>query len=196
MRFLLIILTLCGLGAVGWFAVMNGTQHRNALGADQVQALVKEQATAAISGASDADVDVRVDGRNVTLRGRVTSEDERQTVIDAARSVGLIGRLSDDLKVLTVAAPFTFSAAKSADGALSLKGHVPSRAIEDELLAQARVLAQGAPVSADLVMASGVPDGDWVQMTSAGLTALAKLNSGQLDVSDTVVFLRARFESS
>lgn len=189
MRFLLILVLLAALGGVAWHAVSVGTDTPRAFGAPQVQNIVDQGVKAAIADPAQDAVSVQTDGRNVTLSGRVSSEAARDAILAKASQAYLLGRLTDEMEILSVAAPYTFTAIKSADGGIALTGYAPQSDIQEALLAQAQAASNGAQVSADLTLASGAPEGDWAAMSSTGLEALAKMTSGELRISDNVVFL-------
>lgn len=189
MRFLLILLCLAGLAGTALHAVTMGTGVDRFAGAPQIEARVDARMTEVVTPLAPRPLDVSTDGRNVRLRGAVETDAERQAILAAARDVPLLGRLTDDLTVLPTAAPFTFTAEKTADGSLALTGHVPDRATEDALLAQARTIAGTGTVSADLTIAAGAPKGDWANVAKSGLDALGLLNVGTLALSDETVLL-------
>lgn len=189
MRFLLTLGLFVALVVLAWHAAFVGTDQSRILGAPQIETIVDAEVKAALDGPDFDRVTVKTDGRNVTLSGRITSEKMRKDILAAASEARLLGQLSDEMQVLTTAAPFTFMASKNRDGAIALKGYIPGRKVEDALLAEARTIAGGAPVSADLTLAAGAPDGDWQGMATSGLLALSKMTTGTLEMSDQTVLL-------
>ena len=189
MRFLLIALCLALLVAAGWHATQVGTQRSGLRGAPQIQALVDRRVTDAIAGLAEAEISVRTDGRTVAVEGQLASRDTRDAALGAARSIGLVARVRNRLTVLETVSPFTLSVEKAPDGALRLDGYVPSRRLEDRILADAKRLSVGGQVSSNLQMAAGAPEGDWAGMVGSGLLALSHLASGRLQIADDTVTL-------
>ena len=183
MRIVAILICLALLAGAAWHAAMRGTDQKWFLGAPQIQQIVDEGVRSSVVKFATHPIDIRTDGRNVRLAGPVNSEAERQKIVAATRSVRFLAELDDDLRVLPKAEPFLFQAVLQDDGSVVLTGNVPNRSIHETILAQARSVADGAVVSDRLVMAAGVPDGDWAGMSGAGIAALSYLREGQVQIS-------------
>lgn len=135
-----------------------------------------------------AEIDVDTDGRHVTLRGVAADEAEKAAIIEHAENVwGGLGPI-DEIALLDVVKPYELSIVKGDDGHMVLSGVVPSEAARETLLARAEEVF-GDDVESDLVLAAGVPEGEWVGAVSKGMTGLAALDHGRLDVSDSAVAL-------
>ena len=184
MRFVLILLTLGLLAALAWFVAMRGLEAPYLRGAPQIEANLHAATGIAVGPLAGGQITVETDGQHVTLAGPVASDAERDQVLAAVEPTPLLRRLSDAMVVLPSARPFTFEATKRADGGIALSGHVPTRAAEEALLAQARTMAAGATVEAQLTLAAGAPEGDWQGLAGTGLSALALLEEGRFAVSD------------
>ena len=184
MRFVLILFSLGLLVALAWFVAMRGLEAPYLRGAPQVEANLDAASKAAVAPLGDGRVTVETDGQQVTLGGPVISEAARDEVLAAVRPTPLLRRVTDAMEVLPSVRPFTFQAEKRADGGIALSGYVPTRAAEETLLAQARALAAGATVEAQLVLAAGAPEGDWQGLAGAGLEALSHLDTGQFALAD------------
>ncbi|MEM1160069.1 MAG: hypothetical protein AAGJ28_03985, partial [Pseudomonadota bacterium] len=180
MRFFLIVLCLLAMIATGWHAIFKGTPYKNMRGAPQIEAMVRDGATALVDAAADAPVAVSASGRTVILTGLVHREEDRQAVIGASGQTYLATRIVDQLSLVEIANPFVLQAEKSADGSLKIYGHVPGETAEAAILAHAKTVGNAAAISADLQIAGGVPDGDWTRFVTSGLTGLSHLNQGQL----------------
>ncbi|MEM7056510.1 MAG: OmpA family protein [Pseudomonadota bacterium] len=189
MRFLLILVLLAALCGLAWHTVKLGTNNSKALGAPQIQAIVDTGVKSAIADPALDAVTVMTDGRNVTLTGEVSSQAVRDAILARASQVYLLGRLTDNIEILSVASPFTFSAVKADGGAIELSGYVPRADVRDAVFADAESAADGAKVAGNVVLASGVPEGDWAALPRTGLKALAKMTSGSLKIVDKAVTL-------
>ncbi|MEM7189766.1 MAG: hypothetical protein AAF439_09155, partial [Pseudomonadota bacterium] len=180
MRFFLIVMCLLAMIATAWHAVFKGTGASYLHGAPQIEAIVQNGAATAAADATNAPVSVAASGRTVILSGYVHSQADRDALLAAVSQTRLATQVIDETALVAIADPFVLKAEKLADGTLSLSGNVPGAEVENEILAQARTLGAGANVRADLEIAGGVPDGDWVGFVTAGLAGLSHLSSGTL----------------
>ena len=186
MRFFCIVLCFLALIALIGHALLQGTDLPFVRGAPQIQAQVARSAkTAAASLGTTIPIQLQIHGKTVIVRGPAQSEQQRDQILAAVRAVPLVARVHDGMTVLPLASPFRFRAEKSIDGAISLSGHVPNQATEERLVAAANAAGSGAPITVELELASGVPEGDWPEMVEAGLEALSHLETGVMDISDT-----------
>lgn len=86
--------------------------------------------------------------------------------------------VTDTVRYIPVATPYTLDATKDASGSIQLSGYTPSDQDRD-------ALAQATGVdTSQLVVARGAPEG-WAASTRAGLAALGKLTDGTLSLKDT-----------
>ena len=113
---------------------------------------------------NEAPIAIETDGRNVRIAGPVNSVEERQDILTAARRARLLVQLEDDLVVLPTADPYRLTARKDSNGSIAFAGNVPDAATHEVLLTHARSISKGAGVSDELIMAAGVPQGDWPGM--------------------------------
>ena len=182
MRFFLIVLVLLALFATGWHAALQGTDRPHLRGAPQIQRSIHDEARRIAAAAVGEPVEVRTSGRYVTLGGLVESAGTRDRLIRQIVALPLVAGVIDETTVLDRAEPFTLAITKAPDGALTLKGFVPNRRAEDQVLAEAR--ETGAQVAADLRLATGAPDGDWTGMIATGLRAVAGMDHGTASFTD------------
>lgn len=101
--------------------------------------------------------------------------------------------VSDGLTVkpapkLPAAKPYTFEAAKSADGGVVVNGFVPSKEAMTRVLNDANSKFDTV-INNRLKLASGVPNANWGDVITAKLTDLDQLDSGRLSIIDTRVRL-------
>ena len=185
MRFALILTLLAGWAVTGWHAVNVGTDHKMLLGAPQVEKIIHQARTSAEELREQFSFEVDTDGRNVRLSGPVNSAEERDSILAAAGQTRLLVGLEDGLAVLPTADPYLLTARKDSDGSIALSGNVPDRATREVLLAHARSVSKGAGVSDRLIMAAGVPQGDWAGMADTAMTVLSELREGEVSFEDT-----------
>jgi len=79
--------------------------------------------------------------------------------------------------------PFTFAVNK-ASGTWQVEGYAPDEATRGQLLAKIQAAAGDNEVKADILLADGMPSSDWPANTEAAIEALAKLETGELAISD------------
>lgn len=185
MRYVGILVCVCALIATAWHAAMRGTDQAAMLGAPQIQAIVDGDIREAVVPLASHPIVIKTDGRNSRLSGPVNSEDEHQQILAAARKARLLVTLTDDLVVLPTAQPYLFGVLKDPDGGIVLSGNVPTDQVREALLAQARSQSGGGTVSDRLVMAAGVPKGDWTGMATTALRAISELREGGVQISGT-----------
>ncbi len=71
----------------------------------------------------------------------------------------------------------------SVDAPVILNGYVPDRDVREEIVAHAESLFQQRVVDR-MVIATGVPEGDWADAVKSSLTTLASLETGRAKASD------------
>lgn len=185
MRFLLISILLVGWAVIGWHAVNVGTDHARMLGAPQIEKSIDADARSAVLKHASHPITVETDGRNVRLSGIVNSEAEQDAIVAAVRQTNLLVQLDDDLMVLPTADPYLLTAEKDREGRIHLSGNVPDASTREKLLSRARAMSEGAIVSDKLVLAAGVPQGDWAGMADVGMTVLSELREGSVAFEKT-----------
>lgn len=185
MRFVLILMFLVGWAVTGWHAVNVGTDHKMLLGAPQIEKTIDSNVRSAVLRYANHPIKIVTDGRMVRLSGPVNSEAERQDILTAVGQTRLLVDLDDNLVVLPTADPYRLTVEKARDGSIVLTGNVPDAATREALLARARGISDGAVVSDRLVIATGVPPGDWPGMARAGVTVLTNMSDGQVAFEGT-----------
>jgi OOP family OmpA-OmpF porin len=157
-----------GVGALGWWAKGHHAQR--------MQGFVSGQAAQAMAGSVHG-ATTTVSGRDIHLSGIADGPEERLALLAALDKVPGRRVVTDDLRVLETAAPFTLNVVKDAGG-LVAQGFVPTEALRG-LLGTGLLETQAA----DLTLAAGAPAG-WVDLATKGIAALAPLNKGALAMSD------------
>lgn len=180
MRILGILLCLAALGMAGYSAFTYK--------APQIQADIEKRMTTALSILEADDVEVSVDGRHVTLEGRVADDEQRQNVLRVATAVpGVIGPV-DALDQLALASPYSFDAQKDEDGNIVIEGHAPTDEAKAAIEASARALF-GNDVAVAIELAGGVPSAEWQDVVTSAMDALATTRQGSLRISDRDILL-------
>ncbi len=80
--------------------------------------------------------------------------------------------------------PYTFSVVKDRRSGLFLKGFAPDEAARAALIDAGKAVGDGRPVIADIEIADGVPDDDWLSMVQAGISAMQDMQPGRLEIVD------------
>ncbi|MBY8975240.1 OmpA family protein [Rhodobacteraceae bacterium NNCM2] len=176
MRALLVTAVLGILVIGGWSAVT--------FKAPRIEADIASRANAATAPVSKHGVEVDARGRHVNLKGIADHEAERDALIAAAGEVrGVVG-VVDRLEVLETASPYVIEAELEADGTYTLSGSVPDVAMRDAVMARSRDLAPGGAATGNLILATGMPEGDWTGMVETGLRAVGVLEKGSMRLVD------------
>ena len=158
-----------GVGALGWWAKGHD--------AERMQNQITETAAQAVAGSVHG-VTATVSGRDIHLSGTADGPEEKAALLAALDAVAGRRVVTDDLRVLEKAAPFTLDVVK--DGTLAAKGFVPTEAARGLLGTGDAMLGLQA---ANLTLAAGAPEG-WADLASKGIMALAPLTKGTLSLSD------------
>ena len=185
MRFLLISILLFGWSLIGWHAINVGTDHKMMLGAPQIEEIIDAGARSAVLRHANHPIEVETDGRNIHLSGLVNSKAEQEAIVAAVQQTRLLIQLDDDLVVLPEADPYRLIAEKDREGRIYLSGNVPDASTRERLLSRARSMSEGATVSDKLVLAAGVPQGDWTGMADVGMIVLSELREGSVAFEET-----------
>ncbi|MEM8792439.1 MAG: OmpA family protein [Pseudomonadota bacterium] len=176
MRALIIVIVLAAAAYGGWLAI----EQRAA----RIEADIDTRVRQAVLPIAKHAVEIETSGRHVTITGIADTAEERQRLLDAARAVDGQVEVTDALRVLETVQPYTLRAWRAPDGRISITGLVPSREVEETLIAAAGDAAEGAGVEANLTLAAGMPDADWIGMVEAGLVAMSTLEDGSIRLSD------------
>ena len=197
---LLVLIALVGLGIVGWWGAVQLPGETERMQTDLQIAAQDELNRAGLTWAT-----VTMDGQHATITG-TQAEDERvaeayRTVLTSSGNGGLVyggvTRITTVVDAPAVVSPFTWSAEKSAEGGLSLSGHVPSEEIRADLLARAATLVGGVSPPIDtMVIASGAPTGGWQTTAEFALMQLDALDAGRVSMRDTQLTVRGAAEDA
>lgn len=195
MQYLLILICMALFALIGWHATMVGTDREQALGAPQIEMIVDAGARDVITGYAKHPMTVITSGRNVTVTGTLDNETDLDEMLDALRDVYLLVRVDADVNVLPSVDAYTLAIEKRAVGEIDVVGFAPSEAEKARISGVVQAMRADAPVSVNLTVAAGAPDGDWTGMVVSGLEALGHLDRGSLRVSGPQATLSGTSES-
>ncbi|MDJ0514259.1 MAG: OmpA family protein [Methyloceanibacter sp.] len=153
-----------------------GSKHH----AKWIEQAVADGASGAVAGSVHG-LQTSVKGRDIEVSGLADSAAERDRILETLDIVEGRRVVRGRIKVLESVSPYTFSAEKT-DSGITISGHVPT---EEARAGIAVVLDSDASA---LKLASGSPGG-WTIVAQDGLSALAKLNSGKLTMTDKTLVL-------
>lgn len=180
MRVFGVVVCLMALALTGYSAIVYK--------APKIQADIRARTEERLANATTAPIDIIVDGRQVTLRGTVGDDGDKEKLLDLAGEVwGGLGPV-DELERLTVIAPYRFEATKDKSGRTVIEGFAPDAARRDLMVADARAIF-GSNTEIWIELAAGVPDGDWRSLAGLGMDALATLDHGKIVITDKDVSL-------
>ena len=186
MRIFGILLCLAALGLTGYSALTYK--------APGIEADIRGRAAQALSPLVADDVAVRVNGRHVTLDGRVADSEQRLAVLTAAAAVpGALGPI-DNLEMAAVASPYRFSAVMDENGNIVVEGHAPTADVKTSIETDTKALF-GDEASLRIDVSEGAPSGDWHSAAMTGLDALATMRRGKLSITDGNVVLEGEVAS-
>ncbi|MGD9196349.1 MAG: OmpA family protein [Methyloceanibacter sp.] len=160
------VIALCGYGA----------KHH----ARHMEQIVADGASGAVA-ASVHGLKTTVGGRDIEVSGLADSAAERDRILETLDTVEGRRVVRDRMIVLASASPYTFSAEKT-DKGVTVSGYMPTDIAREGI---AVILDRDVP---ELELASGAPGG-WTIVAQDGLSALGKLNNGQLSMSDTTLLI-------
>ncbi len=175
MRSFGVIVCLAALALTGYSAIVYQ--------APKIQADIQARTEQALARLTTAPVDIIVDGRNVTLRGTVRDDQERESLLQVAGEVwGGLGPV-DGFERLTIMAPYRFTAMKDQNGKAVVEGFAPTVELRDQMSADAEAIF-GDDTNVRIDLAAGAPEGDWRGIAGLGMDALAALERGKLIIAD------------
>ncbi len=122
-------------------------------------------------------VSIAVKGREITATGRVETEDEARQIEARLAALEGVETVVGNWTILPNAAPFTLDLVKS-DTGYQAAGFVPNTALKQEISQFFELEVT------DLIVAAGVPDGDWVSVARTMAQELVAVNSGHILISD------------
>lgn len=185
-------LALLALPFTMWWGIYQSPQS-----AVNLEARLEARAKAALARDGFAWADVKMDGQRALLTGAAPSAD---AVIDAAatirRSSGPGGLVFGGVTIVENRAdaappisPYVWRAEKTEDGRFVLEGYVPAKAIRLRLVEEARLVGRTA-VDDRMQLAPGAPAGNFQGIARLAINQLAKLETGEVTISDYRVTLR------
>lgn len=179
---------LIGLAAVAMLGLTALLVHQ-----DKITARLTEDSIRALREAQISDVDVSFLAEGA-LRDRVArlSGDLPQAVLDRAKTVveAVPGVASAAiLPTKAVEQKPYYWVAKYESGALTLDGTVPDKATRERLIARARTLFPGKTINDITKLREKPPSDNWTNAAERSLDALAKLDNGYAELSDTIATL-------
>lgn len=150
--------------------------------APSIEARLAAQSAAIVEGAVHG-VTAQVDGRDITLSGIMDGTDERGRIMSTLDGLPSARVINDQSLVLPTIYPYDITAKRTVDG-VQWKGHIPTET------ARSRIGALiGTDAAAQLTLAAGAPDADWVDLIEQGHAALLPLRSGTFTLSDRTAVL-------
>ena len=175
MRIFGIMVCLVALGLTGYAALT--------IKAPQIEAEIEGRSERALAALVGDEVDIRADGRHVTISGRVADNEQRLRILSIAATVpGALGPI-DALDTAEIVAPYRFDAAKDEDGSVRVEGFAPTVAMKTAIEQEARdIFGDAAEIKIDV--AAGVPEGNWKAAASSAMDALATMRQGRLSFVD------------
>lgn len=137
-------------------------------------------------------IQVDMSGNVATLTGDAASDAAKLDAVEVAKNTecssckrkwannGRWHAVRDkmSLKSLAVQTPYTFNAEKDLDGAVTVSGYVPSEAAKEDILRKANRIFNTKPIDRKIIVASGAPDGKFLDVTEGYMNSLAKLDKG------------------
>lgn len=174
------LVLITGVGGLGYIGATQNAVHIQSAIATDAQAM---------ADSSRHSMQTQVTGRDVFVTGLVTDQTELAVFqvmfnsLDGVRVVDVSG-----VETLPVADPYFIKVTRQVDGSIIISGVIPSNADRDVLVEKSDGLLDD--LVADLTLAAGVPDADWVDDAALGLTALGVLDYGQMTLSDRTLMLQ------
>jgi len=172
--------TLIGLGVLAFGLVILGLWGRGDHAVD-IETDITAKANEIIG--TGRDIDLHVSGRDITVNGFANSDAEKKALVKQLNQAS--GRRvvnADALEALQTVSPYVFNGTKSEVG-VSVTGNTPTRAQRAEF---AGTFDTDETV---FTMASGMPNAQWPEFVSTGVTALSAFENGSLSITDTTMKL-------
>ncbi len=190
--YLLGLAAMISLPFLAWWGVTHSPQ-----GAAPLEAALQVKAEAALAAAGIDWAQVNMDGQRAILSGPAPSEDAvaaaAEVVLTSAGPGGLVfggvTQVESQADDAPPVAPYVWRAIKTDTGALVLAGHVPTRAARSALLAEAARLGGTMPDD-QMVLAAGVPAGNWQGIALFAISQLDEIDTGEARLTDTALSLR------
>ncbi|MFN4024151.1 MAG: hypothetical protein ACK4MQ_04915 [Hyphomonas sp.] len=185
-------LALLALPFIMWWGIYQSTQS-----AVNLEARLEAHAKAALAKDGFDWADVKMDGQRALLTGAAPSAD---AVIDAAAAVrrsswpgglvfGGVTIVENRADAAPPISPYVWRATKTEEGRFILEGYVPAKATRLRLVEEARLAGRSA-VDDQMKLAPGAPAGNFQGIARLAINQLAKLETGEVTISDYRVTLR------
>ncbi len=189
---IVLISSLIGLALTGWWTIYAAPNS-----AENIQNILQLQAENVLSEDGHDWAAVTMEGQHARVSGQspnIEAVDELIASFSGGRLfLGPITRITSDIASAPPISPYVFEG-EDKKGKLILRGHVPSRAIKDEILKEAEALYPGN-VDDQLAIGTGQPLGPWKEAASASLQVLAGMSDGQFKLVDSDIFLSGQSET-
>lgn len=190
--YLLALIALGGLAALGWWGINLSPQ-----GAQPLQSTLQTETQAALKTAGIEWASVEMQGQRAIITGEAPSQDALREAADIIlTSTGKGGLIFGGVTVIESRAtmappvsPFVWIATKTEDERIILSGYVPGTAIRQAILADAEKIAPGR-VEDRMSLATGAGEGNWQGVARLGLEQLGLLDGGEARLTDYVLSVR------
>jgi hypothetical protein len=190
--YLMAFVSLLTLPFILWWGINQSPQSAAAL-----EAKLETAANAALQRAGVDWARAEMNGQRAILTGAAPSQDAAE---EAARIVlrssglggilmGGVSQVESRVQPAEPVRPYVWSVTRTEVGGFILAGYVPSRAVRDALLLEARAAARG-PVEDRMVTAPGAPGGNWQGIARFAIVQAAELSAGTAVLSDLTLTLK------
>lgn len=190
--YLLGLVSLLALPFILWWGLYQSPQSAAAL-----EAKLETAANAALHKAGIDWARAEMNGQKAILTGAAPSRD---AVDEAARIVlrssgsgglllGGVVQVENRVQPAEPVRPYVWSVTRTEAGGFVLAGHVPSRAVRETLMLEARAVARG-PVEDRMVTAPGAPGGNWQGVARFAIEQAAELSTGSAVLSDLALTVK------
>jgi osmotically-inducible protein OsmY len=157
-----------------------------------IEAEIEKRADATLSKAGYGWLDVSVSGRNVTVRGAVFSEGDRENALKALREIWEIGDLESRLTVAVRTRPYTLTISRS-DDTLKMRGSVPNEETRKTIIGLANANLPGGEIITDLKIDPNMAERErWLSGIGFAFSQLKHVSSGRTVLSDTDLSFEGR----
>ncbi len=156
-----------------------------------IEADLKRQSEAALGSGEQGWATVAFDGRNAVLNGQAVDNSDQLRAGGIVRSVWGVRQLDDQSKLLDEEKNYVWGAQLQSDGKLRLTGFVPSPAVRQAIVGNAKAIFPSRDIDDRTKLARGAPaSAVWEGGISFALKQLASLKSGgrvDLDVTNLLI---------
>ena len=150
------------------------------------QDLASRSGVAVLQTGADLDsAKVVAKGRDVTIQGVSLKAGADKAAVAAAKATVGVRQASAALKPLPVIKPYTFSAERAGEK-VTLAGHVPSRALRDQLVDAAKASAGKDGLVVDELKYGAGAAPSFAAAAAHGVKQLGHLPNGKYSLSDSV----------